>query len=402
MGRGLGPVTILKGLGGLKAAAAATVLADLHVTPELKEKLMARIGALPAPGAPAPSAPGALRRRWLATAGWSGAAAAAVTLAVLAGAPPGPAPQPAPAPAAPTQPPPSGRPVKVVDATGNQVDTLALRATVLDQNGVGLTGKAAAGTAQFSRTAADYDKAGAGASLTGAEAQPGRKVIVNGDFALRVRDARAAVAQLKALTAAAGGYVAEANLSKDGAGGWQGRLVLRVPAAKFAGTLAQLAGVGEVEGERQWTQDVTDQYMDLEHRIAIQTEHEQRLRELAAKATTFDDWIKLTAQVNETRTQIENMTGRLKLLANQVDYAILGVNVVQPGPGQVSTLSGATTLPAQAGQAFVNSGRHLAALARRAVVGAAVLAPFALALAVPVVLLVAALRRRRRPGSPAQ
>ncbi len=392
-----------KGLAGLPAAVDAALPPDLRVTPDMKERLFARIRTLEQLADPAPRpAVGAGRwRRRAVIGGWGTAAAAVLAVALALGNPPAdrapgmapvaaqaaresapaeavvpqvPLPAPAPAPAVADQ---YGRTVKVTVAAAD-LDSAAARG----------------GRSQFTATVANGISIPA-QTLAGAEAQPGRKIIMNGSYSLRVADARGAVEQLRTLTAATGGYVAEATLNRDGSGTWRGRLVLRIPVAGFPGAVQQLGQIGEVESERQWSQDVTEQYMDLEQRVAILQEHEQRLRELAARAATFDDWNKVTGQINETRTQIENGLGRLKLLTNQVDYAILEVQVWQPSPAELPLPRETGALLGQVQQAFVYSTRHLGSLGRRAVVGLARLAPYAAAV-LPVAGLLWLARWRRR------
>ncbi len=374
---------------GLKNIKNLPALEEVKVTPELKVRLQRRIEHAEKHGlAPERQVP---YRSWLRPAGYTAAAAAVLTLALYAGGqkavPEQAAPQWTPVSLPPTyqQGSSSNAPVKVTVSSALVADAY-VRGRLEDQIGNPLTN----GTANITLYATDAN----GVQVPGAEAEPGRKIITNGEFGIRVTDARAAVDRLQREAVAAGGYVAEATLNKEANGSWIGRVVLRVPASQAAATVQSLGQIGAVERERQWTQDVTDQYMDLEHRITILKEHEERLRELADKAATFDDWNKLATQINSTRVEIENLTGRLKLLANQVDFAILNIQVVQPAPGEAPVSKAATSFGGQIGEAFSNSVARLGALGRQAVVGVAALAPFTLAL-VPVGAVVALVRRKK-------
>lgn len=370
-----------RGLTGLRAAAEETLLADLRVTPELKAQVLSRIAA----GAAAPPPAHRPTRRRLDGAGWAVAAVATLVLVALAANQPGgllPVRRE------------SAHQAAMSDAGGNAVDSYDLAPQGAQAAGAPKLAISAASTgSQVSVRLTDQN----GARVPGAaEVQPGQKIIVNGEYGLEVKDVREAVDRLRSLTTAAGGYVAEASIDSNPGAAAHARLVLRIPSAGFAGATQELRSVGQVRHEREWTQDVTDQYMDLEHRIGIQQEQEKRLRELATKAASFDDWNKLTTQMNETRAQVENMQGRFKLLRNQVDYAIVTVTLQQPGPGQVSLLPNNPTLTQQLGQSFVRSWHALTALGRRTVVGLAGLVPWALVL-LPVAAVAWLLWRRRRP-----
>lgn len=361
---------------GLKAIKQAPQLADLKVTPELKARLQERIER--AKREPETTRP---RPVWVRPVFVTAAAACILALALNMNPAPGREAKPGeqaegavPAPAPSSQAARGSSPIQITNLTAMVQDAKGAKIDAYDQDGA----------------------PPATAGLTGAEAQPGRKIITNGEYSLRVLDARAAASRLQQEAIAAGGYVAEAAVNKESSGAWSGRVVLRVPAEKVGAAIAALGQVGTVERERLWTQDVTDQYMDVEHRSAILKEHEERLRELASKAATFDDWNRLTGQLNSTRVEIENLTGRLKLLGNQVDYAVLNVGLYQPAPLEAPKVEGATTLGGQVGQAFVNSVGALLSLGRRAAIGLAALAPYALVgLPLAAVGFVAVRRRRK-------
>jgi hypothetical protein len=371
----------VQGLKGLKRTADATVFADIKVTPEMKLKLQHRIEHAEKHG----MAPGRPHRPWLRQTGYTAAAVAVVTLALVAGK--------APLTSAPSQPPISQQSVPLPTPyhqstspgpAGTPVTNFAYSYIQGSTNGTVITMDASKnGVAPITTP------------LTAAEAQPGRKIITNGEYGLRVQDARGAVDRLQHDALTVGGYVAEATLNKEANGSWLGRVVLRVPANTVSSTIQTFGQIGIVERERQWTQDVTDQWMDLEHRIAIQQDHEKRLRELAEKAATFDDWNRLATQINNTRVEIENQTGRLKLISNQVDFAILNIQVLQPAPGEALVSKGATTFTGQMREAFSHSISIVGALGRQGVMGLMAMTPFVLVL-LPIGVVAVLIRKRYR------
>jgi hypothetical protein len=152
--------------------------------------------------------------------------------------------------------------------------------------------------------------------------------------------------------------------------------------------------VGAVKQERQWTQDVTDQYADLEHRLAVLQEHEQKLQELALKAADFDEWLRLAKEINEVRLQVENLQGSLKQLANKVEYSTINVALVQPAPGTVAVQQG-EGLWQQMIAAFSGSLAHLTSLGRSLLIGLAGALPVLVPLGALIAWGVLRLRRRR-------
>lgn len=243
---------------------------------------------------------------------------------------------------------------------------------------------------------------GTGVGAVGPDATFNRKIILNADVSLKVKDARAALQEIQDLVNFNRGYVADANLTGSDEGGWNGRLVLRIPSANYGNVMEKMRQLGEVRQERQWSQDVTEQYIDLEARVKILTEHEQRLRELALKANTFDEWLKLTQQVNDTRIQIENLTGRLRLLSNQVEFSTINISLIQPPPGKDEEPKPAN-LTERMARAFRESAKGLAALGEGLLIFLAGFLPVGVvlgAVAAAVIMVVRTVRRATNRVAP--
>ncbi|MFZ5817930.1 MAG: DUF4349 domain-containing protein [Bacillota bacterium] len=373
---------------GLKEVARATVLQELRVTPEMRARLERRIRRLE---------PAAKRRSgWWLPAGAT-AVAAVLLLAVglgrwgapeqgqpLEGAPaqiPPPAPSAGAAKAAA-----DADLIPLSDAYGNKVvitGSNVFTAQVQDQSGKVIEG-------QLSAKNAPPPPSG----LPGVEARPGQRIVLNADYSLEVADAHGVMASLQAMTAAAGGYVVESTLNRGEDGSWAGRLVLRIPAERFSATTARMGEYGKVTHQRQWSQDVTDQYTDLESRLVVLQEHEQKLQELALQAANFDDWLRLAKQLNETRTQVERLQGQLKQLANRVEYSTLNIGLFQPAPGQES-IGKEDGLGRQMSAAFAGSIRRMSEAGREALVALAGVLPLLVPVAILLVGLLLWLRRRR-------
>ena len=389
-----------RALTDLRPTAEQTLFADWRVTPALRERLHKRIDEA---AVAAPPQAARVRRPWLRWGGGAAVAAAAVLAMVIFVQPPGVEKEeskPAEAPAT---------------AYGDGRGAAAAYTSAEKRQ----TGSAPPVTAQVQLTAMDADLTVNGTStfydsitvavldengnslpqVTGVESQPGRKIVQNAEYQLQVTDAVSALQRLQNLAATTAGYVVDAALDKGTDGSWAGRLILRLPAGQYNGAIAEIRRIGEVRQERQWSQDVTERYYDLEARIRIQQEYERKLEELAAKATTFDDWMKLTQQINNTRATIEQMQGSLKLLANQVEYSTISISFNQPAPGQEpppKPPEPAKGLWPAMTRAFHGSIQWFADLGQALLVRAAAFVPFLLAISVLGLLALAGWRRWRK------
>lgn len=236
-------------------------------------------------------------------------------------------------------------------------------------------------------------------SIAGVEAKPGQKIVLNGEYTLEVSDASQALQTLQALAVGSGGYVVEAALNQGQDGSWAGRVVLRIPSEGFGEAAARVAEIGAVKHRRQWTQDVTDQYADLEHRLVVLKEHEQKLQELALQAASFDEWLRLVKEINEVRLQLENLQGSLQQLANKVEYSTFDIALIQPAPGTLAVQQG-DGLWQQMTAAFGGSLSYLSSLGRSFLISLAGALPVLVPVAALGGWLLLRLRRRRLREQP--
>jgi hypothetical protein len=151
-----------------------------------------------------------------------------------------------------------------------------------------------------------------------------RRIIRTAQVTLEVENVDQAASHLTRLAEEAGGFVA-GSTSRQIGGTPQGSLVLRIPAGRFAGLLAQLEGLGRVLERRVGGQDVTEEYVDLRARLRNQERYELRLLAFADRATSVADLLAIEQELARVRGEIEQLTARLQYLERQVDLATIEV-----------------------------------------------------------------------------
>ena len=103
------------------------------------------------------------------------------------------------------------------------------------------------------------------------------KLILRADLTLETQDFDAASADLEKLTAETGGYIESSSLSGD-KGSRSAYYTLRIPQEKFETFYAQLGDRAHVVYSSRSSEDITEQYTDIETRLAtLQTKHERLL-----------------------------------------------------------------------------------------------------------------------------
>jgi hypothetical protein len=101
---------------------------------------------------------------------------------------------------------------------------------------------------------------------------------------------------------------------------------IRVPAAQFDALMKAVEAIGEhTESRHITTQDVTEEYIDVEARLKTKKELEQRYLALLKQAKSVTDIVSIEGQISATRSEIESMQGRLNYLSSQVSYSTLTI-----------------------------------------------------------------------------
>jgi Domain of unknown function (DUF4349) len=135
------------------------------------------------------------------------------------------------------------------------------------------------------------------------------------------------------------GYVGELNVNTPADSGRSFNATLRVPADQLDATIADLRKLGRVESEAQSGQEVTEQYVDLEARLANARNTEQRLTDLLRSRTgKLSDVLAVETGISRVRGEIEHMEGERKSLASQVDFATINANVREDYKAQLQVV----------------------------------------------------------------
>ena len=169
------------------------------------------------------------------------------------------------------------------------------------------------------------------------------KIIKNGQVELRVeRDTFGeSVDEVMLLARRFGGSVQSTAIDDSGDG--RGTVIVRVPSDRFEDALTELRDIGRIESQFVDTQDVTDEFVDLEARIRNARTAEHVLLNLMDEATTIADTIRVQNQLERVQENIERMRGRLRVLEDQTSFSTLAVDVVEEGapkedPDEAGTL----------------------------------------------------------------
>lgn len=158
-----------------------------------------------------------------------------------------------------------------------------------------------------------------------------RVIIYTGDISLVVMDTEAAVEAITRLADEKGGYVASSNIYQAGDVP-RGSITIRVPAERYQETLAGLRELAvRVERETSSTQDITEEFTDLQAR-KTNLEHAetalQKLLDERQQVGRTSDILEVYRELTNVRGQIEQIEGRLRYLTNQAALSTITVELI--------------------------------------------------------------------------
>jgi hypothetical protein len=144
-----------------------------------------------------------------------------------------------------------------------------------------------------------------------------RALIHTAALEVRVDDVKKSAAAAEQLVADAGGEVSDEQLDLQSAHP-TASLGFRVPPARLARTLARLSDLGKEQSRRLGTDDVTDQVVDLDSRLATQSSSVVRVRALMDRASSLTDVVRIEAELSRREADLESLQARVRALSGQV------------------------------------------------------------------------------------
>jgi hypothetical protein len=103
-------------------------------------------------------------------------------------------------------------------------------------------------------------------------------------------------------------------------------LKIRIPSELFEQLMAALENQGdEVTSKSINVRDVTEEYQDIEARLANKREYLIRYKEILHKASTIKDILEVEENIRVLQEEIESKEGRLKYLNDQISLSTLDI-----------------------------------------------------------------------------
>ena len=163
-----------------------------------------------------------------------------------------------------------------------------------------------------------------------------RDLIIEMGISIESDDIAASVGAIRSFATTAGGVITSSNIglrTDDQESGWA-TIVVRVPPERLDSFLVNLDDperVGILTSSNTWTQDVTEQLVELDVRIENQRESVARIRELLAEAKDLSDVVTLEYELSRRQTDLEVQLARQASLEGRVALSTVTIDLYSPG-----------------------------------------------------------------------
>jgi hypothetical protein len=230
----------------------------------------------------------------------------------------------------------------------------------------------------------------------GQTSKAARKIIYDARIELVVDSLNSTELAISALIKEHDGLLAESDQSSVTATQRRGIWRVRVPVDQFNAFVSAVGRLGEVRQNHVGSQDVTEEYFDLEARIRNKREEEKRLiKHLADSTGKLDDILAVEKELSRVRGEVEQMEGRLRFLANRTELSTVTIEALEWKDYSPPV---AATFPTQLSRTFFLSVDGLLQFGKTLMLIAVALAPW-LPLVVLAIFVVRWLVRPGRSGT---
>ncbi|MFF0221915.1 DUF4349 domain-containing protein [Streptomyces sp. NPDC004629] len=200
--------------------------------------------------------------------------------------------------------------------------------------------KAAANSAAQRGTAADAgsgavgEAGGPGRTDTAKTAPKGPRITVDhiirtASLTVRVADVPKALDEARTAAEGVGGFVGRESTSRDAEGHERTRVVLRVPTGAYDDVLVDLQGTGRLISRTARAEDVTDQIVDVDSRIASQRASVARIRELMDRAGRLSDVVTLERELSGREADLEALLAQQASLKDRTSLATITLTLTE-------------------------------------------------------------------------
>ena len=140
-----------------------------------------------------------------------------------------------------------------------------------------------------------------------------------------------ALERLEAATAGSGGFLSASTAATSDDRLREGVFTFSVPSDHFEATMTALRNLGTVKAEHLSSQDVAQQYVDVQARLKNAEAQRDAMLAILQQARSVSDIIAVQNQLGQITAQIEQLKGQLNYLEHATAYSTVTVTLREAG-----------------------------------------------------------------------
>lgn len=158
-------------------------------------------------------------------------------------------------------------------------------------------------------------------------------IIRTGNATIKVDSLGPAVARLRVLATSLGGYVGNTSIQTGADQLRSATVEIKVPASRWPLLLAGIKPVGTLEAQNESAEDVGEEFVDVQARVANSRRLEERLIALLANRTgKLQDALQVERELARVREEIDRYEGRIRYLRSRTSISTMMVTLHEPAP----------------------------------------------------------------------
>lgn len=154
----------------------------------------------------------------------------------------------------------------------------------------------------------------------------GDKIIRTGIMRLEVEDGKETYSKISLVCRELNGFLSVSNFYKDEDGREAGTITMRIPKEKFNLALERISGLGKVENINTTSQDVSQEYSNLQSQLdGVMIVYNKMLEALKKKQTTISDAVRLESELTPVLSRIQGLKNQIEYLNNAIAFTTVNV-----------------------------------------------------------------------------
>lgn len=142
-------------------------------------------------------------------------------------------------------------------------------------------------------------------------------------------------ARITTIAESCGGYISNSMAQSTDGRITSGTITIRVPADSYSKVMEEIRSIGKVTSMSESSEDVGEEYVDLESRISNLRAQLSVYLSLLQRAKSVEETLSVQREISAVQEQIEQLTGRKNYLDNRIQFATINITVVEEGAAKV-------------------------------------------------------------------